>query len=126
MDYQLTIIQKPAYLHAIVNGVNTKENVVRYLEDLSKECMSRKCFRILIEEHLEGPRIDIFNVFSIIARRSNQVIGLFNAVAYVDCNAMGNSMQFAETVARNRGLPLAVFASVADAEKWLLNENNKI
>lgn len=31
-------------------------------------------------------------------------------------------MHFAETVAVNRSLPVAVFATVADAEKWLLNE----
>ncbi len=31
-------------------------------------------------------------------------------------------MQFAETVAVNRRLPVAVFPNVADAEKWLLEE----
>ena len=33
MSYQLTIIQKPAYLHAIVAGLNSKENVKAYLAD---------------------------------------------------------------------------------------------
>jgi hypothetical protein len=32
-------------------------------------------------------------------------------------------MQFAETVAVNRGLPVVVFSTVADAEKWLLSED---
>ena len=31
-------------------------------------------------------------------------------------------MKFAETVAINRGMPVRVFASVADFEKWLLEE----
>jgi hypothetical protein len=32
-------------------------------------------------------------------------------------------MKFAETVAINRALPLMVFSSVGDAEKWLLDED---
>ncbi len=31
-------------------------------------------------------------------------------------------MKFAETVAVNRGLPVRLFSSVNDAEKWLLGE----
>jgi hypothetical protein len=31
-------------------------------------------------------------------------------------------MRFAETVAVNRGMPVRVFVSVAEAEKWLLSE----
>ena len=31
-------------------------------------------------------------------------------------------MQFAETVAVNRRVPVAVFSNVEDAEQWLLNE----
>jgi hypothetical protein len=31
-------------------------------------------------------------------------------------------MHFAETVAVNRGLPMAVFSTVAEAEKWLQNK----
>ena len=32
-------------------------------------------------------------------------------------------MQFTETVAVNRGLPVTVFPAVADAEKWLLERD---
>jgi hypothetical protein len=121
MDYQLTIVPKSTYLHAIVSGTNTKENITNYLEELREEGISRKCFRVLIEEHLEGPRINISDVFSIVKEVSNRVIGVYEAIAYVDVNAVGDSMQFAETVARNRGLQIAMFSSVVDAEKWLQN-----
>ena len=39
MTYKLTIDQKPTYLHAIVNGRNTKENVAQYLQELNGECI---------------------------------------------------------------------------------------
>ena len=56
MTYQLEIIEKPNYLHAIVTGKNTVDNVAAYLKDLLKECEARRCYNVLIEERLEGDR----------------------------------------------------------------------
>ena len=122
MSYTLTIHQKPTYLHAIVTGLNSRETVQRYLQELRTECKARGCFRLLLEEHLEGPRLGLMDVFTIASEGSTQVSGVFKAFAYVDANAQGDLMQFAETVAVNRRVPVAVFSNVQDAEKWLLNE----
>lgn len=123
MTYELTIDQKPTYLHAIVTGRNTKENVARYLEEVLRECTVRNCFRVLIEERLEGRRFRALDVFEIAAQGSSRALGVMEAIAYVDINAEGDLMQFAETVAANRALPVTVFPTVADAEKWLLDED---
>ncbi len=40
-------------------------------------------------------------------------------MAYVDLNAEGDVMRFAEDVAVNRGFPVKVFPTVAAAEEWL-------
>jgi len=124
MSYKLTIVQKPAYLHAIVTGLNNKENVKRYLDDVLRESKNRACCRVLIEERLEGPRFRTISVFQIASEGSRHAQGYFKAIAYVDVNAEGDLMRFAETVAVNRGLPVRVFSSVADAEKWLLDEDS--
>ena len=124
MSYQLTIIQKPAYLHAIVAGLNSKENVKAYLADVLEACKRRACNQVLIEEKLEGPRIDTINVFQIASEGSRQALGFYKAIAYVDVNAEGDLMKFAETVAFNRGLPVRLFSSVAEAERWLI-ENDR-
>jgi hypothetical protein len=50
---------------------------------------------------------------------SERARGLLHAIAYVDANADGHLMKFAETVAVNRGLPIAVFATVSEAREWL-------
>jgi hypothetical protein len=84
MTYKLTVEQKPAYLHVIVTGQNSKENV-------------------LIEERLDAKRF----------------AGILRALAYVDVKAEGSLMEFAETVAVNRGLPVQVFSNVAEADRWL-------
>jgi len=125
MSYRLTITQKPAYLHAIITGVNSRENVECYLDDIRRECTSRGCFRVLIEERLEGLRLGTIDVFQIAAEGSGRALGIFKAIAYVDVNAEGDLMEFAETVAVNRFLAVKLFSSVSDAEKWLLGEDRR-
>ena len=122
MAYKLMIDQKPTYLHVTVTGRNSRENVIRYLEETLRECTARSCFRVLIEERLDGPRLGTLDVFQIVSEASSKAEGILKAIAYVDVNAENNLMQFAETVAVNRGVPVVVFSMVADAEKWLLNE----
>lgn len=123
MTYKLTIHQKPTYLHVVVSGRNTRENVKAYVAEMIRECTARNCFRVLIEEHLEGPRLEMEDVFDIASEGSKIIGGLLKVIAYVDVNAKGDLMQFAENVAVNRGLPMAVFPTVAAAENWLLNQD---
>jgi len=123
MTYKLTIEQKPAYLHAIVSGPNTRENLARYGQELLQECIARGCNRLLVEERLEGPRLGTLDVFEAASAASINARGKLKTIAFVDVYAEGNLMKFAENVARNRALRLTVFPTVADAEKWLLAED---
>lgn len=120
MTYKLTFDQKPAWLHAIATGQNSRENVVQYLEEILRECVTRNCSRVLIEERLEGPRLGMLDVFEIASEGATKNAGRLEAIAYVDVYAEGHLMRFAENVAVNRGLRVVVFPTVADAEKWLL------
>ena len=121
MDYALTIIEKPTYLHFIVTGKNSKKTILGYAEEIVRKCTARKKFRVLIEERLDGPRLPIIDVFELVLNVTGRHIGLFKVIAYVDVNAVDNSMKFAEDASVNRAFPLAVFSNVADAEKWLMN-----
>ena len=120
--FDLNIYQKETYLHIIVKGKNTRENVKAYLSNILQECYERKCFRVLIEEHLEGPRLGTIDVFSIASQGALNAFGKIKALAYVDVNAEGDLMQFAENVAVNRSFPVKVFSSVAEAEKWIMEK----
>ena len=119
MSLKVTIIPKSTYLHAIVEGLNSIENVKGYFEQIVKECTARNCFRLLVEERLEGPRLGTMEVFDLISSGSSRFLGMFKDVAFVDVNRAGDLMQFAETVASNRGFPLTVFSTVPEAEVWL-------
>ena len=120
--YELAIEPGPGYLHAIVTGRNSAENVASYMEEIHRECALRGCFRVLIEERLEGPRLGTLAVFRIVSEGSRKAGGTLKAIAFVDVNSGKGLMQFAETVAVNRGLPVAVFPTVAAAEEWLRSE----
>ena len=120
MGYKLIIIQKHGFIHAIVTGQHTKETVVRFLQEVLRECIARDCLRVLIEERLNGPRLATFDVFNIASEGSKHAIGKLHAIAYVDVNAGSDLMQFVETVAVNRGLRVAVFPTVAAAEAWMV------
>lgn len=122
MTYELTIEQKPFYLHVIVTGQNSKETVMQYMEKVMRECTTRNCENVLIEERLEGTRLETFEVFSMVSQGAKQFFGKLRAMAYVDVNAKGDLMRFAENVAVNRGIPVQIFSRVSDAEQWLLQQ----
>jgi hypothetical protein len=119
MAYELKTIEKPAYLHFIVTGKNSKDTIVGYVAEIHNECIVRNCFRVLIEERLSGPRLSIMDVFGLVLNGTDRYRGIFKAIAYVDVNAENDSMKFAEDACVNRALPIAVFSNVSDAEQWL-------
>lgn len=125
MPYELTLIQKSGYLHAVVTGENTVRNVAGYLEELRRESVKNGCRRLLIEERLEGPRLGFLDVFQIVAEESRRKRGPIEAIAYVDVNAEGDLMKFAENVAFNRFMHVKAFSSVREAEDWLLAQDRK-
>ena len=104
-----------------VTGSNSPESVVAYMNRVREECDARNCHRILIDEKLDGPRLDLMEIFALVTGGSSEALGFFDAIAYVDAQQDFEAVKFAETVAVNRGIPVAVFTSVEDAESWLLN-----
>lgn len=119
VDYELTISEKPGYLHGVVTGQNNRENVAGYLAQGLQECIAHGCAHALIEARLEGPRLALWDIFEIAAEHSRQDMGLFKAIAYVDVKAPDFLLTFIQNVTGNRGLPLRIFSSLAAAEQWL-------
>ncbi|MGC2047427.1 MAG: hypothetical protein WA635_02280 [Gallionella sp.] len=120
MSYKVTSEQKAGYMHAVVTGTNSKENVMSYLADILHECMDRDCFRVLIEERLEGPRLNTTEVYEIASQEQAHAARRRPVIAYVDVNALNlSNMKFAEDVAVNRGKSVRVFPTVTDAARWL-------
>lgn len=118
MNYEVSVERRRRFIHVTVRGENRPNVVSRYLRDIVEECRRQDCYRVLIEEKLQGPRLGAGDVFEIASEGATEALGVLQAVAYVD-EKMGDMAEFAETVAINRGMPVKTFASVADAEEWL-------
>lgn len=123
MSFHIEYEEHPAYMKAKVTGTNSRETVAAYLREVRRESKRRGRSYILIDERLEGPRLDAMDVFAIASNGSMDALGELDAMAYVD-REMGPMAEFAETVAVNRGMPVAVFSNVAEAEEWLLEQTS--
>lgn len=121
MAYQLQIREAAAYLHILVTGPNTPEVVRGYLREIVELCANRRAAGVLIEENLTGPGLKLGEIYSIVSQGSEYPLAHHLNVAFVDLNTDHPlaSMKFAETVARNRGINVRAFPSVAAAEAWL-------
>ena len=78
----------------------------------------------MIEENLSGPGTDLVSIYEIASEGSRYAALQFRRIAYVDVNPEHDvaRMQFAETVAINRGVSIRHFTTVAEAEAWLRAE----
>lgn len=117
--YQLTIEERPAYLHARVAGERTPENALRFLREVHEACVQRGCREVLLEIRFAGPSLEIPDIFHVISQASADGAKL-RRIAYVDATtSVAGRASFAETVAVNRSVNVRLFADVADAARWL-------
>lgn len=121
MSYVLSVENKGAYLHIMVTGDNTPENVANYLSEVRDKSVEHHCSNVLIEENLSGPSLGTGIIYNIVTEAGKQVWPMVRRIAYIDVNPEHNmgSMRFAETVAVNRAVNVRLFSSVLDAQKWL-------
>ena len=119
MSYELSIESKGSYLHATVTGQNGRETILGYFEGIRQACRSRDCYRVLVEERLEGPRFSLPEVFQLASEVSAMSGATFEALAYVDVNAESDSVQQIAAQVVQPGAAVGVFVTVAEAERWL-------
>ena len=119
VDFEL----RSTYLYAQVDGENSAETVFAYMESVLAKCEELECFRVLIHECLSGPRLPPMVVFEIVSQGSMMALGKFDAIAFVD-EKMGDMSDFAENVAINRGMPIAMFRDVESAEAWIVRQTD--
>ena len=122
MSYELTIEERPTYLHAKVTGERTPENALRFLEEVYAACVASGRSDALLEMRLSGPSLGTSGIFRVISERSPDGSRL-RRIAYVE-GSMGDpaKARFAETVAVNRNVNVRLFPDVAAAARWLTDD----
>ena len=119
MTYQLTVEQRPTYVHAKAVGERTAENALRFLKDAYVACVNAGQSSLLLEMQLEGPRLSESSIFEVLSDRIADGLKL-RKIAYVEGSVDDPAMPaFAVTVAVNRGVNMRLFPNVAFAASWL-------
>jgi hypothetical protein len=121
MSYEASVEKKDRYLHVRVTGENTPENVRAYLRDIYRACSDSGVSAVLVEENLRGQALDPVDVYRNIAESSAQTAPIIQKIGYVDLNSEHSvaNISLGEAVARDHGVNVRAFPTVAAAEQWL-------
>jgi hypothetical protein len=121
MAYDMKVVREDDYLHVIVTGDNTPADVAGYLDQIRRICAEHDLPKVLIEENLTGPPFRTVDVYDVVSAASVGVAPAIRHIAFVDVNPEHSftAMEFAETVAVNRGVNVTVFRDVASATEWI-------
>ncbi len=121
MSYAIETVRKPLYLHLKVTGENSLQTVRGYLAEVLDICAGNNCMNVLIEEQLQGARLNTLDVFNAVKSGASNAGKFPRVIAYVDVNVGSGPglMHFAESLAQGRAINVRVFETVTEAENWL-------
>jgi hypothetical protein len=122
--YHISIERKKEFFFCRITGENSVDNVINYLRDIHDAMEKQRGKKVLIEENLSEPSLNLINMYQIIHTAKRTVLALPYRIAYVDINHQHNhtSLRFAETVALNRWIKMKLFTNINDAEERLHKE----
>ena len=123
MSYTIEVTPEDNHLHITVGGENSPDTVRNYLSDILAAVKRHGQSNILIEENLRGPSIKILDMFDVVTKASERTAPNILRIAYIDMNKDHDrkALQFAETVALNRGINVRLFDNRQEALRWLLD-----
>lgn len=119
IPYQLTLDERPAFLHAKVAGERTPENAMRCLDEVYQACVRTGIANVLLEMAFTGPSLGAPGIIKVIEHASANGARL-GRIAYVEASLDGRQRaKFAETVAVNRAVNVRLFDDAEQAAAWL-------
>jgi len=121
MEHEITVSQKPNYLHIKLTGKNNPLSIAGYIEEMIQISKQHNSSMLLIEGNLRGLSLNFLDIYHIVSDTIRKRLDPIRTVAYVNGNPnrSAQNSKFAETVASNRGLMLKIFTNIAEAESWL-------
>lgn len=117
--YRLVIEERPAYLQATATGAHNAANALRFLTEAFAACSKTGHTALLLEFNLSGPSLNTSSIFDVVSKRTSEAARLRKIAYYDNSERDIDKTQFAETVARNRGVNVRLFQDLDAAKRWL-------
>jgi len=85
--------------------------VLSYFEEIYGACIIYQCANALIEENLNGPNLDTFDIFVVIIKNYVRAKAIGLRLAFVDLNTNHDKqgLKFGENLAHIRGVNVRLF-----------------
>jgi hypothetical protein len=118
--YTLTTEERQGYLYAKMTGEKDSfESTMAAVTELAGICLARKVTRLLVEHDMPG-KLSTLDVFKMASRLPELFDGV-DVGFVIHRSEIPDNPKFLENVARNRGAQGRLFATVDEAEAWLLS-----
>lgn len=116
--YILEMEEHDGYIHAVASGERLTAFVsAAYWDEIAERCFEKNIDKILIEKNFAAP-VGPGEMLLMADHLGKLLPG--RHIAFVDRFQHDDINELGKKLARNRHVMMQVFASVAEAEKWLL------
>src|SRR5215469_3207269 len=82
-EYTISIERRPHYLYVAVTGENTAATIERYMKEISEACRRLGMLKVLVVGNLQGPAVDMLELYKVVTTASDEAIGSGIRAAYV-------------------------------------------
>ena len=119
-SYELKFEQRPGYLYAHVEAdAIDSDAVIEYLREVANKCHEAECSRLMVVRNIPitlGIANQFLTTTDFVAMLKGIKAAFVNHYPHNDAE-----LEFAITVANNRGGNIHLFRDVQPAEEWLLS-----
>ena len=120
MDYKLKYRKKTDYLHVEASGTRTPETLLSAAKDVVVACEKHGYNKVLADAQKMTGTLGTANRFYLVEDGFKKLRGPKRLkISIVDIEDNRSRFEFFETVARNRGFNLRIFANADKAILWL-------
>ena len=123
--YELTLEDRKKYLYVLVSGELNRKTDREIDTEIRSECESRALDKVLIDIRECSSRISYLDNFVAATTYRQRMGSYIKVIAIVDSGKHRQSSELFELAAVNKGARLRFFTSSIDAEKWLLEDEER-
>ncbi|HEY0657310.1 MAG TPA: hypothetical protein VGD05_02495 [Pyrinomonadaceae bacterium] len=120
-SYTIEFEDREEYLYVLVSGEQLSSEIAKqYWEEIAKERVKLKRSKVMVEKNFTQS-VSMAEMYDMGVKLSDNFKR--KKIAFLDRYGNGEVNDFGQMVAQNQGVKIKVFTNIAEAERWL-TENN--